>query len=79
VDTLITIAIVSAAAAWAGLAAWRRATAKAASCAGGCAGCAGGRDLRQAASSCPEVSDPAFPRAGNATGIPLPSRTERKG
>ena len=78
-DTLITIAIVAAAAAWAGLRAWRRATAKAASCAGSCAGCAGGRGLRPPASSCPEGSDEAIPRAGAATGIPLPSRSERKG
>ena len=74
-DTLITIIIVAAAVAWAGLRAWRRATAKAASCAGGCAGC----DLRPAASPCPEGSAAAIPRAGAATGIPLPSRSERKG
>ena len=77
-DTLITIVIVAAAAAWAGLGAWRRATAKPASCAGGCAGCAGSRALRPAAAHCPEGSDSAIPRAGVATGIRLPSRSDRK-
>ena len=76
---LITIGIVAAAAAWAGLGAWRRATAKAASCGGGCAGCEAGRKLRPATSSCPEDSDAAIPHAGVATGIPLPSQSERKG
>lgn len=78
-DTLITIVIVAAAAAWAGLAACRRATAKASSCAGGCAGCPGARDLRRTASPCPEGSNTAFPRAEPATGAPLPSLSERKG
>lgn len=77
-DTLVTIAIVAAAAAWAGLRAWRRATARSASCAGGCAGCDGGRGLRPAASPCPEGSDSATPNAGAATGIPLPSRSDGK-
>jgi hypothetical protein len=79
VDTLITIVIVAAAAAWAGLAAWRRATAKASSCAGGCAGCPGARSIRTTASPCPEGSDTAFPRAEVVTGVPLPSLSERKG
>lgn len=78
-DTLITIAIVAAAAARAGLGAWRRATAKAASCAGGCAGCDGDRNLGPTTSPCPEGSNTASPRAGAATGIPLPSLSERKG
>jgi hypothetical protein len=79
VDTLITVAIVSAAAAWAGYRLWRRATAKASSCTGGCAGCPGARGVRTTALPCPESADASFPRAGTDTGIPLPSRFDRKG
>ncbi len=78
-DTLITIAIVAAAAAWAGLGAWRRATAKPSSCTGGCAGCPAARGIRTTASPCPEGSETTFHRAEAATGVPLPSRSERRG
>ncbi len=78
-DTLITIAILVAATAWAGMGAWRRATSKASSCSGGCAGCPAARGIRTTASPCPEGSQTTFPRAEAATGVPLPSRSERKG
>jgi hypothetical protein len=78
-DTLITLAIVSIAAAWAALRIWRRASAKPAPCAGGCSGCGGSRGPQRTASSCPEGSDTPSPRAGAATGIPFPSLSEKKG
>jgi hypothetical protein len=79
VDTLVTILIVTAAAAWAALRIWRRATAKPFSCGGTCAGCDGGRETRPTTPGSPEDGSCAVLDGGTATGIPLPSRVERKG